>query len=548
MKKLLFLLPLIVRLLISCQHSTLPAHIGNDPDYAKAKTLLDRKNDSAFYYFNRVAVAAKDSLQTAYAYTYMAFIQSGAGDYFGSQESLSLALKFLDPAKQKDRQCLSSTYNELGLISLDLRNHGAALGFFDQAIKFSQSEQYKLVFLNNKALAYQKKGSYAEALKLYRLIIAQTKNPETYARILSNMARTRWLNQSHYNAAPDLIKALKSRQAHNDRWGQNASYAHLADYYMASQPDSASFYADRMYAIARQLQSPDDQLQALQKLIRLSPEAKAKRYFMRYERLSDSLQTARNAAKNQFALIRYEVEKNKADNLKLQKDNTEKRYQLARQNILIWSAVFLFLAVIVMLSYRHRKKKQQAVQETQLRLTTKVHNRLANGIYQLIQEIDNHEGYNKEMVAQELTILYEHSRNLSHEPSHLSEIDFTEKIDRLLTAFAGPSINLAIVGNEIETWENIHETIKSELEQILQEWMVNMKKHSQATSVSVQFDRTGHQLKITYTDNGIGLPVKIANGKGLQFTGNRIKKLGGSINFDAISEKGTRITLTLPLT
>ncbi|MDB5089980.1 MAG: ATP-binding protein, partial [Mucilaginibacter sp.] len=87
---------------------------------------------------------------------------------------------------------------------------------------------------------------------------------------------------------------------------------------------------------------------------------------------------------------------------------------------------------------------------------------------------------------------------------------------------------------------------KVELEQLLQEWMVNMKKHSQATVVSVSFERTGKDLQIFYTDNGIGFPEPIPYGHGLKNTGNRMEKLGGTINFANGSPKGARIHLTLP--
>src|SRR5690606_19010553 len=118
-----------------------------------------------------------------------------------------------------------------------------------------------------------------------------------------------------YNAAPHLLTALKIREKENDKWGKNSSYAHLAEYYEQSRSDSALFFARKRYAIAREIKSADDQILALRMLIRLSPSDAAKWYFEVYQQLSDSVQLARSAAKNQFALIRYEVEKNKTEHL-----------------------------------------------------------------------------------------------------------------------------------------------------------------------------------------------------------------------------------------
>jgi gentisate 1,2-dioxygenase len=65
----------------------------------------------------------------------------------------------------------------------------------------------------------------------------------------------------------------------------------------------------KMYNAAKEIKNPDDQLEALQKLIALEPSEKSKFYFSKYQKINDSLQNARSKAKNQFALIRYETEK-----------------------------------------------------------------------------------------------------------------------------------------------------------------------------------------------------------------------------------------------
>ena len=66
-------------------------------------------------------------------------------------------------------------------------------------------------------------------------------------------------------------------------------------------------------------------------MIILENPEKSKQYFLTYQKLNDSLQTARSKAKNQFALIRYETEKNKADFQKAQADNVKKQNQILKQ-------------------------------------------------------------------------------------------------------------------------------------------------------------------------------------------------------------------------
>src|SRR5580693_3317214 len=127
-------------------------------DYNKGTSFLDRQNDSAFYYFNKITTSSKDSLQIAIAYNYMARIQSGEGDYYGGQETLLASLSYLHDNKKRDQYCLSADFDALGNISLNLQNYDAAITYYNRAIALMTTEDYKVITLNNKAFAYQKDG------------------------------------------------------------------------------------------------------------------------------------------------------------------------------------------------------------------------------------------------------------------------------------------------------------------------------------------------------------------------------------------------------
>lgn len=535
----------------ACQQQLPPSPIPRNENYDKAISFLDNQNDSAYYYFNKVVAGTKDSLQIARSYNNMAVLQYEAGDYFGAQEMLIHSLKFLNEQNKKDYRCLSSDFNELGLTYMKLKNYDAALPLYGQAIKFSTSDDAKRIYLNNKALTFSRKKEYLQALAIYQAILPHAgKSQKEFARSLSNMAITKWRAHPGYVAAPLLNRALSIRKNIKDRWGQNASYDHLSVYYMQSRPDSALFYAKAMYETAISLHSPDDQLEALQKLIRLSEPRQTKIYFANYQKLSDSLQTARNAAKNQFALIRYDTEKRKADNLKLQKENTVKQYEIFKKNILLVTIVSVFLLLTGIAFFWYRKRKQRLAleaRERELRLSQKVHDGVANGLYRLMKHIENQKNLDPEPLLDEIELLYLQSRDISYEPPENIKHDFNEKINELLTSFASPAIKVAIVGNKAELWKKISEPVKRELEYVLQELMVNMSKHSHATSVAINFKQSPGKFEIVYTDNGIGFPEDTVFGNGLNNTENRIIGIGGVLTFDNKLDKGIRITLCLPL-
>ena len=522
-------------------------------DFAKAKSYFETGNDSAFYYFNKVTTSNKDSLTVAKSYHYMSSIQSDAGDYFGSQESVMRSMSFLNEAKKSNLSCISANYNELGYTSDNLKNYNLAIDYYDRAIQFSSDASNNGTMKNNKALAYQKLGKYDEALEIFNQIkIDRTKDPYTYARLMSNIARTKWLKDSSYVASSDLLKALYIGR--ENEWNMNLSYSYLSDYYANTKPDSALYFAGKMYQIAKKLNSADDQMEALQKLIKLSQPKNVKNYFSIYQRLADSVQTARNAAKNQFALIRYESEKRKADNLKLQKENTEKRHQIIQREILLVSSVAFFglLGIIAFISFKKKKQKMEhekedAIKENRLRTSKKVHDVVANGLYRVMSEMENQPDIDRELIIDKIEDLYEKSRDISYDQPLQTDQNFQQKLSALLSAFTTSERKIIIVGNTSTLWDNVSNTKLYEVEHILQELMVNMKKHSEATTVVLKFENKQNSIFITYTDDGKGMLPHTHFNNGLTNTGNRINAIDGSVIFDTKLDKGLKIHITFPV-
>jgi signal transduction histidine kinase len=88
--------------------------------------------------------------------------------------------------------------------------------------------------------------------------------------------------------------------------------------------------------------------------------------------------------------------------------------------------------------------------------------------------------------------------------------------------------------------------IRFELTTVLQELMVNMSKHSNATNVVIRFERMEKLFHIYYQDNGIGIADNVTFNNGLTNTGNRMAGMGGTITFETIAEHGLKIHICLP--
>jgi two-component system, NarL family, sensor kinase len=83
---------------------------------------------------------------------------------------------------------------------------------------------------------------------------------------------------------------------------------------------------------------------------------------------------------------------------------------------------------------------------------------------------------------------------------------------------------------------------------IVQEALVNVHRHSRATSAKVQLTMGRESLQLTITDNGIGVADRadVSEGLGLRGMRHRAEELGGSIRISNLKH-GTKISVTVPL-
>jgi tetratricopeptide (TPR) repeat protein len=542
-------------LLISCNKDKAnQLKQANNKFYDKAWDFLDGNiPDSSFVYFNKAKEEFSknnDSIGLAKCLINMAIVSGDMGDYYGGQELSISAIKYLNAENQSNHVLLAANYNNLGKIAQTLKKFNDANHYYNLSLSLDTNENAQNIYLNNIAINLTDQKKYDESIKYFDQLLVKKSIKSSninFARVLSNREKTRWLKNPKYNAAPNLLIALNIREKENYLLGKNASYSHLTDFYTFKKPDSALYYAGKMYQNAIVLKSPDDQIEALHKLIKLSRGESSKIYFNRYQILSDSVQQARNTAKNEFALIKYETEKSKAENLKLQRDNLKQKYLLITlisiSTIIIVSGIFWYI-----------KRKQHLVQraenlvkQNQLKTSKKVHDVVANGLYRVMTEIENQSKIDKERILDQIEDLYEKSRDIAYDKERDFSVDFKTKVSLLITSFATDDIQILIVGNEVELWAKINAVVQYEVEHILQELMVNMKKHSRANKVSLMFEEINNEINIHYYDNGVGFNKNQIFSNGLRNTGNRIENINGAITFDTDLDKGLKIKISIPL-
>lgn len=134
-------------------------------------------------------------------------------------------------------------------------------------------------------------------------------------------------------------------------------------------------------------------------------------------------------------------------------------------------------------------------------------------------------------------------------PPILDDVGLVAALEWLTDNFSKQSeitFKLSVDGNTTP----ILEPIASALYRITQESLTNAVKHAQATSVEIRLIQSGHNIELTVSDNGRGIDIS-DQGKqgsfGLLGIRERVTLLGGEFSIDGTPEKGTKISVRVPI-
>ncbi len=495
---------------------------------------VKQKFDSAFFYYQKSKNTYKqlsDSTQVGKNLLEMGKIQYRKNDYYGSKESITHAITYFNP--KKDEKYLIWCWNELGNNYQELNDYKNAEENYIKAIELESKISYKALYMNNLAMLYSKKNEYTLAHRTLSdaiSLIPENFNPIEYARLIHNKAECEW-KLKKTNVLSTYLKALEIRKKNGDKRGLLSSYRSLAEFHEVSKPKKAKNYLDTLIVTSKDLVIPEAELEALQILFRLKPNEV--KYRIRYINLSDSLDLIEKKSKNQYAYLKYQDQQEKARLLALETETAQKEVQLAQQEtqkilFLSLSAILLMggVSLYFVLKQRHKKQRLQEVYNTEKRIAQDIHDSLSNDVFSLMTKVQNKKPDTEEFLGN-LEHIYNTSRQISHDNSEIQTgVAFESELKNLINTYHGRDITVVTKGmNEID-WSLLSEHKCIALHRTINEVLVNMRKHSEASLVSFTFEQDHKKLLITYTDNGVGIDPQKPKGIGLKNTVSRMNAIG----------------------
>lgn len=501
----------------------------------------------------------KDSSKVYSRSRLLTLILQTIGNY---EEAELTAIESLNYLKENsaNNEKRSSIYNDIALITKMRGNFNEALYWFNKALQLSSNKEYQNNIKNNIAITQIERHNYKKAFDILTELRADSifdfsKELRYKSRILNNWALAK-SKLGHPDAEYYLLEALAMRKQNNIAYRLNGSYVNLAEHYADRSDPKAVKMASLAYETAKTYNNPDDQLNALSILVETA--ANPREYAMQYIELSDSIHKVRERNKNHYAKIIYDVEHNRQENENLKAKAIIQELEVTKAES---RNIILTLIVIIILGggylfYRnqikkHKREKEAAAYQAELYISKKVHDEVANDVFNLLTRIqkDTLNPSFKPILLSDIDKLYRKTRNIARDYSDvLVGTDFPETLKELLSNYNNDGSRVLSKGVKEIPWDDLIENKQRTLYRILQELLINMKKHSEAGLVMLNFQKVGNQLVVEYSDNGIGMTVEnIENGHGIKNMEQRLEGIDSKIRFDPSSASGTKATINIPI-
>jgi signal transduction histidine kinase len=139
-------------------------------------------------------------------------------------------------------------------------------------------------------------------------------------------------------------------------------------------------------------------------------------------------------------------------------------------------------------------------------------------------------------------------RAISHalRPAELDQLGLAKALEWMVEKTGATSATR--FGCEVDSVDRLPPEMEITVYRVAQEGINNVLKHANATEAILQLQREAGAVRFSILDNGGGI-VKPAHsdGQGLLNMAERVRLLGGKFDIQSAPGKGTRLTVTIPL-
>ncbi|NNL82276.1 MAG: sensor histidine kinase [Winogradskyella sp.] len=462
---------------------------------------------------------------------------------------------------------------KIGEIYLLTRDLDKATSNFLQAIdiyKALGNEKGIIFNLTNLGASYQKSGKIEDALKLYKDGLARAEKIDlkrSQSILLGNIGSSNRSIGNYQESLDYLFRALDLKMELK-RYGSAAhSCSDIAETYMKlGDLANAKIYAEKAVKLAKNENLNEEKFAYYllsQINYKLGAYENAYVNYNEFNRLRDSLFAIQKISRMNEMQIRYETEKREMMITAQQRDIEllNEKARVKNQYIVISAlSAFLIFGLVLSVRSRNRAKEQKEMQDDFSRKLLigqeEERNRIAKDLHDsvgqqltLIKRTAQNENHSElvELTSNTLDEVRSISQGLY--PSILKQLGLTASIEQLILQY-DEQTDIFFTSNIDDIDQYFDESASLNFYRFLQEALSNIVKHSKATEVTIHIKAEKSAISFKLSDNGVGFDTereKNKNSLGLKTLAERIKILKSQLQINSKANKGTSITVQIPV-
>ncbi|RZL05403.1 MAG: tetratricopeptide repeat protein, partial [Pedobacter sp.] len=366
-------------------------------------------------------------------------------EYSEMQATMVEALKYLSRTSKSPYSPI--IYNNLGIAYCQLEDYGRALQSYYKCLSLSDLPVYKLTVANNIGYVHMSSGNFEKAAAILKEAYCSPHIGDSLslkARITDNLGYCQY-KRGETEGVRLMVEGRTLREELNDDFGLITSNLHLGEALLMLDKKQAIKAFLKAESLAAKTNSIDDRLLALQLLSRHTSPLTAKSYSSLYFELTDSLLGARRKARNYFAEVKYNYKAERDEKLRAVAREAELRLRQSqlengRLMLLIITLCITFLSAIIVyhIVRTARRNRWKAAYDTEVRISNRLHDELANDIHQAIVVTEGNDisgPINKSRLLDILELVYRQARAISRENSAIGSDDFSTKLKDLMSIY-----------------------------------------------------------------------------------------------------------------
>lgn len=535
----------------------------------------------------------KDTLMLAKSYYLLSYEQLILGSYDISLEN-----------NQKALQSYSALQDTLGIIrsliwtSLiyhDSRQYDLGIEYGEKALNLIRktnmpNANQEQRALNSIAISYDDRGDYDLAIAHHKKVFDLKDRLSDTLRLgptYNNIGNSLMKKGDYKSAYLYFLRNLKISKIRKSQYNLATVYTNLGTVsFKENRYTQAKAYLDSAEYIAYEIMDTEKIQDVLYQQYAYNKQigelSNAIGYLNSFYELKDSLLNIDKVNALNELETRYKT-REKESEIAQKTKTIETQKVLLRQNLLIniGLGVLVALLILIGLLYRNRLKKKQQLalqqkeiefKEAQLnaiidtqekeraRFATDLHDSFGQTISILKMNIGAAQEVSKNKTADNLfnesTIMlnemYDELRGVCFNlmPSTLIQLGLVDAVMEFAKR-VNASGQVKIEVNNFGLENRLEELHEISLYRIVQEWVNNILKYGNASSVNIQFTTDENELTLTIEDNGPGFDknqLKLSKGNGWKNINSRARLLKGTVEVDStLGVIGSILIVNIPL-